>query len=387
MKVSCLQENLAEGLAAVGRVVPAKSTLPVLSNVLLIAESGQLRLSATNLEMAVSTRVAARILEEGTITLPARLLSEYVGLLDKGSQVDMALNQKNRKVHLSCGRYEANIAGLDAEDFPAIPTVSGGAAFSLPGSLLKEVIEQVAFAAAQDDTRPVLAGVLFRLQGNRLTLAAADGFRLAVRSVELESPVGEDLAVIIPSKALSELARALPDGGEEMVEIAATANRNQILFRSGDTEIVSRLIEGQFPDYQRIIPQDARTRVILPNADFLRSTKVASVFARDNANIVKLQVKPSGESADEQTLAPGQITVISTSTEMGDNQGVLDASVSGEEQLVAFNGKYLRDALEAIDTPEIRLEITGPSSPGVLRPLGPTTDTYLHVIMPMHVAR
>ena len=387
MKLSCLQENLAEGLATVGRVVPSKSTLPVLSNVLLATEPGQLRLAATNLEMAISTRVAARVVDEGTITLPARLLADYVGLLDKGSQVDLALNAKSRRMHLSCGRYEANVAGLDAEDFPAIPSVSGGAVFSLPAPLLKEAIEQVVFAAAQDETRPVLAGVYFRLQGNRLTLAAADGFRLAVRSVDLERSAPEDLAVIIPGRALSELARVLPDTGDESVDIATTANRNQILCRVGDTEIVSRLIEGQFPDYQRIIPQDARTRIVIGSGDFLRATRVASVFARDNANIVKLQVKPSGESADEQSLAPGQVLVISQSQEMGDNQSALDASVQGEEQAVAFNGKYLRDALESIETAEVRLDLTGPASPGVLRPLGELGDSYLHVIMPMHVAR
>src|SRR4051812_45044567 len=177
MKVSCLQENLAEGLATVGRVVPAKSTLPVLSNVLLAAETDQLRLAATNLELAISTSIPARVHEEGTITLPARLLADYVGLLDKGAQVELALNRKANRMHLSCGRYEANIAGLDAEDFPAIPSVSGGASFSLPAAVLKDAVEQVVFAAAQDDSRPVLAGVLFRLQGDKLVMAAADGFR------------------------------------------------------------------------------------------------------------------------------------------------------------------------------------------------------------------
>src|SRR5438477_6993387 len=237
MKLSCLQENLADGLATVGRVVPAKSTLPALSNVLLAAEKGSLRLAATNLEMAISTRVAAKVDDEGTVTLPARLLADYVGLLDKGSQIDLALNRKNLKMHLSCGRYEANVAGLDADDFPAIPTVSGGASVTLPAAALCEAIEQVVFAAAQDDSRPVLAGTLFRLQGGHLTLAAADGFRLAVRSVDLDAAGEAELAVIIPSKALAELARVVPDGDDQHVEISVTPNRNQILFRAGAPEI------------------------------------------------------------------------------------------------------------------------------------------------------
>src|SRR5436309_1162632 len=185
MKLECLQENLAEGLAVVGRVVPTKSTLPVLSNVLLAARDGELQLAATNLELAVAHRVPASVDREGEITLPARLLSDYVALLDHGQKVALELNSKTHKVHLACGRYEANVAGIDAEDFPDIPSVSGGPSFAIPASILKEAINEVVFAAAPDDTRPVLAGVLLKMGGTTLTLAAADGFRLAVRTVEL----------------------------------------------------------------------------------------------------------------------------------------------------------------------------------------------------------
>src|SRR6185437_6669360 len=185
MKLECLQENLAEGLSVVGRVVPTKSTLPVLSNVLLSTREGELQLTANNLELSVAHRVPAAIAKEGEITLPSRLLADYVALLDHGQKVELELNQKTHKVHLACGRYEANIAGIDAEDFPPIPQVSGGQTLTMPASVLKEAIGEVVFAAAPDDTRPVLAGVLLKMGGGSLTLAAADGFRLAVRTVEL----------------------------------------------------------------------------------------------------------------------------------------------------------------------------------------------------------
>ena len=382
MKLECLQENLAEGLSVVGRVVPTKSTLPVLSNVLLSTRHGELQLTANNLELSVAHRVPAAIAREGEITLPARLLSDYVALLDHGQKVELELNPKTHKVHLACGRYEANIAGIDAEDFPPIPAVSGGPSFSIPASILKEAINGVVFAAAPDDTRPVLAGVLLKLGGTSLTLAAADGFRLAVRTVELPEG-GAELQMIVPAKTLSEVARLLSDAADEQVAMNTTPNGNQVYLAFGKTEITSRLIEGQFPDYQRIIPAEAKTRVKVSTTDFLRATRAAAVFARDNSNIVRLECSPAKENAD---LALGSVLVKSTSAEMGDNEGNLDAVVDGDDTQIAFNGRYLRDALEAIDTPEVLLQITGPSSPGIIKPAG-EPNGYLHVIMPMHIAR
>src|SRR5689334_13962123 len=285
MKLECLQENLAEGLSVVGRVVPSKSTLPVLSNVLLTTRDGELQLTANNLELSVAHRVQAAIAKEGEITLPARLLADYVALLDHGQKVELELNPKTHKVHLACGRYEANIAGIDAEDFPPIPQVSGGSNFSIPAPTLKETIGGVVFAAAPDDTRPVLAGALLKMGGAELTLAAADGFRLAVRTVELPE-TGPELMMIVPAKTLTEVARLLSDDAEEQVAINTTPNGNQVYFAFGKTEITSRLIEGQFPDYQRIIPSDTKTQVKLSTTDFLRATRAAAVFARDNSNIV-----------------------------------------------------------------------------------------------------
>ncbi|MDQ3810855.1 MAG: DNA polymerase III subunit beta, partial [Chloroflexota bacterium] len=374
MKLECLQENLAEGLAVVGRVVPAKSTLPVLTNVLMSTRDAELQLTANNLDLSVAHRVPATVEREGEITLPARLLTDYVALLDHGQKVDLDLNPRTHKVHLVCGRYEANIAGIDAEDFPPVPRVSGGASFVMPASLLKETIGQVVFAAAPDDTRPVLAGVLVRLSANSLTLAAADGFRLAVRSIELPDG-GPELQMIVPARTLTEVARLLPDSDQE-VQISTTADNNQVYFGFGKTEVTSRLIEGQFPEYQRIIPTSSRTTVTLATTDFLRATRAAAVFARDNSNIVRLECTPSREDAE---LALGSVLVKSTSAEMGDNEGRLDASVQGDETQIAFNGRYLRDALEAIESPRVTLQISGPASPGIIKPEG-EPNGYLHVI-------
>ncbi len=383
MKLECLQENLAEGLSVVGRVVPTKSTLPVLSNVLLSTRDGELQLTANNLELSVAHRVPTMgIANEGEITLPARLLADYVALLDHGQKVELELNQKTHKVHLACGRYEANIAGIDAEDFPPVPQVSGGPSFTIPSPTLKETIAGVVFAAAPDDTRPVLAGALLKMGGALLTLAAADGFRLAVRKVELPAS-GPELTMIVPAKTLIEVARLLSDDEDEQVSINTTPNGNQVYFSFGKTEITSRLIEGQFPDYERIIPSDSKTSVRLSTMDFLRATRAAAVFARDNSNIVRLECSPAVEGA---LSGNGSVLVKSTSAEMGDNEGTLDASVDGDDTQIAFNGRYLRDALEAIDTPEVELKITGPSSPGLIEPAG-EKNGYTHVIMPMHVAR
>lgn len=400
MKLSCLQQNLADGLNVVGRVVPTKSALPVLSNVLLATDEGRLKLSATNLDLALSVWIGARVESEGAITLPARVLADWISALggpDRDQQIDLSLNARNKRVHLKCGRFESNISGIDAEDFPAIPTVEDATTVTLEAALLKSAVEQVAFAAAQDESRPVLAGVLVKFEGPstdsgpaQLILAAADGFRLAVRTLELpgEAP---GLSMIVPARALAELARVLPDEEGQQVELAATPSRSQLLFKfsstagsAQDVQLVSRLIEGQFPDYARIIPQEAKTTALMPTRDLLQATRAASVFARDNSMIVRCQFTPAEE---QQELALGKVVVTGNSAELGDNSGDLDASIQGEEQEVAFNGKYLREALEALNAPQVRVELSGPASPGIFRPAGGESVDYLHVIMPMHVAK
>lgn len=382
MKLSCAQEALADALGTVGRVVPGKTTLPVLSNVLLEADAtGALRLSATNLELTVSRRIRGIVQSEGRTTVPARLLADYVALLDRGKQVSVQLNPSGSKLHLACERFEANIATLPAEDFPPPPTVSvsGASQFEIDGAALKTAIEQVVFAAAADDNRPVLAGVLVGLDGGQLQLAAADGFRLAVSTVSLADTTTR-ASWIVPARALVEVAHSLPSAPGLPVMLSGTATDNHLHIVLGDVEVTSRLIEGQFPDYERIVPRDCSTSIVVGTTDFLRATRVATVFARDNSNIVRLEcTAPADNGAPEL----GKLVVTATSAELGDNIGTLDASVQGTGGQIAFNCRYLRDALEVLATPQVSLQFSSAHHPGVLRPVGDGDDAQMHIVMPL----
>lgn len=267
--------------------------------------------------------------------------------------------------------------GLDADEFPPIPRVTDQPTLTVAPDLLQSAIQQVVFAAATDDSRPVLAGVLFRLRDSSLTLAAADGFRLAVRTIEATSSSDASLDVIVPARATQELARVIGDT-ETPVEITVTPNRNQILFRVGNIELVSRLIEGNFPNYQQIIPTRHVTRVVVLTKQFQNATRLASFFARDASNIVRLNATPG------EDLTPGRLKVSATSAELGDTEGGIDATIEGDATQIAFNAKYLTDVLGVIDTEQISLELNSSSSPGVVRPVG--SDGYLHVIMPMYLS-
>ena len=378
MKVSCLQENLAKGLSIVGRAVASRSTLPILSNVMLTTDNGRLKLSATNLELGINCWVGAKVEEEGATTVPARLLTDFVNSLPP-ERIDMELVVRTQTLNARCARFEANIKGIDAQEFPIIPTAGDGeSAIRLAPEDLRRMIDQVAFAAATDESRPILTGVLARFEGDRLTLAAADGFRLSVRSAPIGQSLDQPVEVIIPARALGELARIAADQ-EDQVEVIITPARNQILFHLNDVDLVSQLIEGKFPDYNQIIPSGHATRTVLDSSGFLKAARVSHLFARDAANIVRVEVAPGDE------LMPGHITLEATSAELGDNVGQMDAHIEGDPVEIAFNAKYLIDVLAVVDSAQVVLETTTASSPGVLRPVG--DDDYIHVIMPMHLSR
>jgi DNA polymerase III subunit beta len=380
MKISCLQENLAKGLSTVGRAVAARSTLPVLSNILLETDEGRLRLAATNLEIGISCWIGARVEEEGRITVPARLLTEFVNSLPP-APIDMELAERTQTLNLKCARYEANIKGIDASEFPEVPTaetIGGRNSLHLEADSFRQMIEQSVFAAATDESRPILTGVLAKFHQGGLTLAAADGFRLAVTSADVGVDLDESAKVIIPARALSELVR-ISDGDEETIELVITPKRNQILFHLGSTDVVSQLIEGNFPDYNQIVPKSHATRTVVSTQELLKAVKVAFLFARDAANIIRFNIIPGSE------LTPGQIVITGTSAEFGDNVGEIDASIEGEGIEIAFNARYMIDALSVVGTAEVALETSTPSSPGVIRPVG--GSDFLCVIMPMHITR
>jgi len=372
MRLSCLQENLSKCLGIVGRAVATRTTLPVTNNVLLATEQSRLRLSATNLEIAISCWLGSMVEEEGAITVPARLLTEFVNSLPS-EKIDLAL--ADHTLELKCARFEARISGIDAEDFPPIPKISGGMTYQIEPDALRLAINQVVFATASEDTRPVLTGVFAEFEDETLTLAAADGFRLAVHKAPLINPAKEKVEMIIPGRCLSELNRLLADQ-REPIEIAVSQNKSQVLFRMKDVELVSQLIQGTFPNYRQLIPAGYSTRAVISTPEFLRATKTSAIFARDGSGIVRLQITPDGG-------ASGKVSVSARSEQIGDNVGEIDAKVEGEAAKIAFNGKYLTDVLGVIHEGEIALETTTPSSPGVIRPLG--ADNYVHIIMPMFV--
>ena len=374
MRVSCLQENLAKGLSVVGRAVATRSTLPVLSNVMLSTDNGRLKLSATDLEIGVNCWIGAKVEEDVATTVPARSFIDLVNSLPP-ERIDMELIVRTQTLNLKCARYEANLKGIDAQEFPLIPSAEEEEGqITLEADAFREMIEQVVFAAATDESRPILTGVLAKFEGKQLTLAAADGFRLSVRTAPLPAETGP-ASIIIPARALAELARISAD--EETITLLITPTRNQVLFHTPNVDLVSQLIEGNFPDYQQIIPKTCATRTVLNTNSFLRACRTANIFARDAANIARLQIVPGGE------LAPGHVTVGATSAELGDNVGEMDASIEGDEIEIAFNVKYLIDLLSVMDTADVVLETTTPSSPGVIKPVGDVD--FVHVIMPMHV--
>jgi DNA polymerase III subunit beta len=382
MKIVCSQTQLNRGLNIVGKAVTTRTTLPVLNNILLATEDGRLKLIATNLEVGITYWLPCKSIErEGAVTAPARLLQEFVSSLPD-DLITIDASESNYNVHLSCARFEANIRGIDAEEFPTLPKFSGAPLVTIPATLLRDMITQVSFAASRDDNRPVLAGVLLAFNGRKVTMAAADGFRLAVRTAELETAAGSEgeIRVIVPVRAMEELARALPDAGEEaQVEITVTPNRNQILFHAENLNVTSRLVDGSFPNYEQIIPAAWSTRTVATTTDLQKAMKIASFFARDNASVVKLTTTPAGE------LEPGLLTITANAAEVGDNQSQLDVLIDGTPSQIAFNARYVMDVLGVINTAQVAIETQTPGAPGVFKPVG--SDTYLHVIMPMHLAQ
>jgi DNA polymerase III subunit beta len=385
VRVSCLQENLSRGLNIVGRAVSPRSTLPVLGNILLATDEGRLKLAATNLEIGISCWIGAKVEDDGAVTVPSRLLSEFVSQLP-AERIDMDLSVRTLMLNLKCARYDTNIKGIDASEFPIIPTSDGNDAIRIGADTLRKMINQVAFAAATDESRPTLTGVHARFNGNRLTLAATDGFRLAVRSTDLSTTVPEKIEVIIPARALSELSRIIgllpkDEGDAQMVEITIASARNQILFHLPDVDMVSQLIDANFPNYEAIIPKSFATRTIIDTQSTLRALRVANLFARDSSNIVRFQMTPGHDGA------PANLTMTATSAESGDNLANLDAIIEGPESEIAFNGRYMLDVLTIIDEPQIALETTRPSAPGVVRPVGVGPEEFTCVVMPMHISR
>ena len=363
-----MQENLARGLGVVSRAVSNRSTLPVLANVLLKTEDGGLRLTTTNLEIGLVYWVPGKVETDGSTTVPARLLSDLVSSLPGGQRIDLETGA-GETLHVSAGPFQSHVKGIDADEFPSIQPTGERPTTRIAQNVLKRALEETAFAAATDEARPILTGVLCRFEGDTVTLAAADNYRIAVKTIPILDPV-PDTSIVIPARALNELARVLADV-DDPVEVVLAGGRNQVLFHLDGIDLVSRLIDGQFPNYQQIVPQSHTTRAVLDREELLRAVRPAALIAHESANIVKLQIGADGE--------PG-ITV-SASAEVGDHVGQVEAAVEGDGTTIAFNARYLADVLTNVAAEQFALELNGPLSPGVFKPVG--DDRYIHVVMPV----
>ncbi len=375
MKVSVLQENLAYGLSIVSRAVSPRSTLPVLANILVATDEGRLRLSATNLELGITCWIGAKIEEEGSTTVPARTFTDLVSTLP-ADQVSMDLNVRTQTMNVRCGTSNTDLKCIDAHEFPPMPAPDLDEGIQINVADLKEMIQQVVFATSTDEARPILTGVLVTVEDDQIIFAAADGFRLSVREAKLSSSVNQPIQAVIPARALSELARISSDGSDTLT-MSMPPQSGRVVFRSQNTELASQLIEGSFPDYEQIIPRGHQTRTVLSTDAFLKACKQAEIFAREGTLIARVSITPGGE------LQPGTVEISGQSEETGSNQTVVDASIEGPPILIAFNVRFMREVLDVIKTPNVALETSTDTSPGLFRPVG--SKDFLHVIMPMHL--
>lgn len=363
MKVTITQENLAKALGIVGRVASGKAALPVLSNILIRTDKNRLLLAATNLEIAITEHIGAKVITEGAITVPARLMSEFITNLPKGN-IDLSVD--GTKLRINSSSYSSVIHGISADEFPALPSISSEVSYALDAQVIKRAIQQTVVVASRDDTRPVLTGVYCHTFEGKLYFAATDGYRLAEREI---TKAESEISAIIPTQTLSDVLRVLSDDTDT---ITMLVDDNQVRFLMDDIEITSRLIEGKFVDYRQLIPQKTEVHATVSKDDFVRVTKIASLFARDSGGSVTIKT-----DADKKELS-----IHSVASQLGENTSVLETKVDVSGQ-VTLNSRYLLEALACIDENEVSFSFSGKLAPCVLRASGSKTPIYTHIVMPL----
>lgn len=377
MKITCKQQDLSRGLTLVGHAVSSRSTLPILANILLSTDAGRLKLSATNLEIGIQCWIQSEVFEEGATTVPAKLMNELVSSLPP-APLDLSVGNEDHLLKVNSPRSSASIRGMDPVEFPGILTTEeGDKRILLEAKLLKEMIAQVAFAAADDISRPVLTGVHIEVGTEKMTFAAADAFRLSMR----EAPLSNDSAafgnILVPARTLTELARILPSEGE--VTMSISSNRAQVLFQTDQIALSSRLIEGTFPNFRQIIPKEHTTRAVVEVKEFVAAVRSVAPFARESSNITQVSMRNGENSAD------GSLTIESAADDVGNNVITIPAVIIGPDQQITLNVQYLAEVLAALSTQEVALEVTSPTRPGVVKPVG--SQQYTYVVMPMSTNR
>lgn len=362
MKLTLKRENFTKGLLTASKLVKQRATLPVLSNIMLATDKGRLKIAATDLESAVVTWVGAKIDEEGAVTVPAKVIVDYI---TNATDETVDLYSEGSDLSVKGARHNADIKGILIEEFPIIPEVSGGISLKVKSHDLKSAIFTTAVAAAFDETRPVLAGILFRISADRLTAVATDSYRLAEYKIKAQSSQKKG-EFIIPQRTATEVARLLP-ADESEVEISS--GDNQVLFKFGDIEFTSRQIEGSFPDYEQIIPKDFVFESEVDKGELLEAIKTANVFARESGSNVKM------------TMSEGAISISAIAAQVGKSENRVSATTSGTPLSVAFNAKFVMDALNALEGERIKFNFSGPLNPGLILPFD--SDSFKYVVMPL----
>lgn len=364
MELTVTQENLTKALNAAGRVASTKTQLPILNNLLLRTDGTRLLVAATNLEIAETHHVGAKIITHGSITVPARLFAEFVGSLPKGP---VALKVNSDRLTVSSGRYKSTINGVIADEFPELPTIDEASSirYTILADDFKQAVSQTIIAASNDVTRPVLTGVYWHSHEGNLFLVATDGYRLAERRlVETKSEV----SAIVPTQTLQEVLRTLTDSVDE---VDILFDETQVRFRIGEAEIISRLIDGNFPDYRQLIPKEVTSSAIMKKDDFIRVTRIAGLFARESGGGVTLTL-----DQDEKT-----VSVHSIASEFGENTSVAEAEIS-DSGVITLNSRYISDALAATTGDKIEFGFSGKLSASILRTVAKNPN-YIHIIMPL----
>lgn len=361
MKLQVTQENLSKALSHVSRVASTRGTLPILSNVLLKTVDNRLSISATNLDIAITHYIGAKVSEEGSITVPARLMQDFVSSLPSGV-IDLRL--QDNKLNITTDKYQSVINGVSAEDFPIMPAIADGQEWKVSGKALKAALQQVVPAASSDEARPILTGVYIHSFEGSLYVVATDSYRLAEKKLDTTK---QDINLLVPASALQDLLRILAD---EETDVHITHDEQQILFKVADVELVTRLIEGSYPDYRKLIPKTFASKASLKRADFVNITKVSSLFARESAGSVTINLEEG----------PKQVSIRSIASQIGENTASASAEVEGDG-VITLNSRYILDALNALHGDDAVIAFNGKLEACVIS--DPTSKDYTHVVMPL----
>lgn len=367
MKVTCRQKDLAFALHLVNRAVSPNTTLPVLNNILIKAEGKHLYFSATNLEVAMTYFIEVEVFNEGAITIPAKLITNYVSLLND-DEVEIKL-EEGLNLSIKTPTSHTKIKGIDYSEFPIIPEVNKGIEFTVDSDVFETAINQTGFAASTNVSRPVLTGLLFKLDKNSLSMVATDSYRLSERMLSLKGSVSDPIDCVVPAKTVMELGKIL--GAFEDKDVACQVTKNQVLFSVGNLRIISRLIDGNFPDYKKIIPTSSKTHVKVNIQEFVLAVRKVSLFVQETNNNVKISVTNNGK-----------LIVSTDETQIGEGTAEVDVEIEGENNKIALNAQYLLDVLGHIKGDKIDFELDNKLSPVTIRPVKKEAN-FTHIIMPL----